>query len=99
MPVGGLGFSAGRDGQVEIQSFSSRQAVAFKAVPAAEHFFGDAEVRGDGREGVSFADLVVGGSARIGAGVGLLARGDGDDEPRLGAGRRLRQRSAFQVGC
>src|SRR5208282_2266353 len=78
---------SGRDGEVEIQDFSSGQAAAFEVVPSANHFGGDAEILGYRLHRIAFAHVVAHGGVRVGAGIRLFAWGDGDDQTALGRER------------
>ena len=88
MPGGNLRFArAPGDGKVEIEDSSSGEAVAFQVVPVAKHPGGDAEIFRDRLNRIAFANFVVRGGMRVGAGIDLLAGGDRDDETSFGRER------------
>ena len=88
MPGGNLRFArAPGDGKVEIEDPSSGEAVAFQVVPDAKHPGGDAEIFRDRLNRIAFANFVVRGGMRVGAGIDLLAGGDRDDETSFGRER------------
>src|SRR6266851_528511 len=90
MPGCDLHFArAPGDGKVEIQDPSAREAAAFQVVPDAKHPGGDAEILGYRFDRIASAYFVVGGGVRVGAGIDLLAGGDGDDETGFGRERRV----------
>src|ERR1700689_4083228 len=82
-----LRFGASGHRQVEIQDFSSGQAAAFNAVPAANHFSGHAEILCYRLDRIALADLVMRNGAGVGAAVRLFAGSDRDDQPGLGRNR------------
>src|SRR4030088_3746905 len=77
------------NGKVEIQDPSSGEASAFQVVPDAKHPGGDSEILGYRLNRIAFANFVVRGGMRVGAGVDLFAGGDWDDETGLGRKRRV----------
>ena len=90
MPGGNLRFArAPGDGKVEIQDPSSGEAVAFQVVPDAKHPGGDAEIFRDRLDRIAFANFVVRGGMRVGAGIDLFAGGDGDDQTGFGRERGI----------
>ncbi len=75
----------GGDGEMQVEHSASGEAAAFKVVPAANHFCGDAEIFGNGFDGIASADFVVSRRVRVGAGVNLLSRSDGNNQTRFGS--------------
>src|SRR5450755_2514202 len=75
--------SAAGNGQVEIQNFSSGQAVAFDVIPSAQHFYRDSEILRYRLDRIAFANLVVRSGMSVGAGIGLLAGRDRNNQTTL----------------